>query len=418
MTNGSDKTFFLSEIIKVAAYRGSERIGKLADFVIVDKDKFAEVTFLIVDRPFGDPSLLVPWEKVSLIEPHRIVVDIEDISRYTSSPPEGSILLKDHILDKKVFDGGGREVEVVYDVKLVLKNSRLYVTEVDLSKNGLLRRIGLGNLANFINTLALNIRKQAVAWSYVEPLPGTISSFRGDLKLKLLKEQVSDIQPVDLADMLEELEPDQRMEVFKELEIRQASDTLEELDPRIQRDMIASLKKEKAALLINEMTPGQAADLLSVLPHWEVNAILKLLRKESAIKIQSILETQEVQIADFVVMEYLHFSPDLTAEYVRASYQQEAKGKDVIMYIYVLDGEGHLLGVIDIKELLKAKDQELLKDIMTSKVISLQTDSTLKEASEMFARYGFRAMPVIDKAGKILGVIPYRDVITLKHLFF
>jgi Mg/Co/Ni transporter MgtE len=76
-----------------------------------------------------------------------------------------------------------------------------------------------------------------------------------------------------------------------------------------------------------------------------------------------------------------------------------------------------LLGVIDLKELLMAEEEVVLKDIMTTKVISLNTDSTLKQASEMFARYGFRALPLVDAQGKMLGVVPYRDVMNLKHLF-
>ncbi|MBF0510880.1 MAG: magnesium transporter [Candidatus Omnitrophica bacterium] len=416
--NGHEKTFFLSGIVNTNVYLSSQkRVGKLSDFVIIDREKFADVTHLIIERPMGDPQLLVPWEKVCSIEPKSIVIDIESVEDYTVTPAEGAVLLKDYILDKKVFDTEGREVEVVYDVKMVLNKGRLYVTGVDLSKNGLLRRVGLGGLADFISTLALKIGEQAVAWSYVEPLPEEISSFKGDLKLKVLKDQVAEMSPVDIADILEELGPRERMEIFKELDTEHASDTLEELDPRIQRDLVASLKKERAAQLINDMTPGQAADILSVLPWGEVNVLLKLLNNENAVKIRSILEKQEEKIEDFAVSEYLRFSPEMTAEEVRSEFQQQAKGKDVIMYIYVLDDKGYLLGVVDLKELLSVDAKVCLKDMMTSKVISLGVDSTLKDASEMFARYGFRALPVTDKEGKMLGVIPFRDVMNLKHLF-
>ena len=95
-----------------------------------------------------------------------------------------------------------------------------------------------------------------------------------------------------------------------------------------------------------------------------------------------------------------------------------AKGKDVITYLYILDANEILVGVVNLKELLMAEDEALLKDIMTSKVVSLNTESSLKEALEMFVRYSFRALPVVTQAGKILGVLPYRDVMNLKHLYF
>ncbi len=417
---GDRGVYSLSDIIKSPVFApvlSSKKIGRLIDLIIVDKDKFAEVTYLVVGRPFGDPSLIVPWEKVQSLTPGRIVITIEHINTYAVEPPMSAVLLKDYILDKKVLDSKGREVEVVYDVKLVLGNNRLYITEVDLSKSGMLRRIGLKWLANFINTLASSIVKQKVAWSYVEPLPEKIGSFKGDLTLKVLKEQLSEIPPVDLADILEELDPEQRMALFGQLDIDHASDTLEEIDPNIQRDMIAALNKQRAAQLINEMTPGQAADLLSVLPWWEVEAILKLLNRENAVKIMDILKKQEEKIANFAVSNFLRFPPGKTALQTRRAFQREAKGKVAIMYLYIVDDLGKLLGVIDIKELLMADDEALLKDIMTTNVISLNPDNTLKEAWEMFKRYGFRALPLINGDGKMQGVIPQRDVMNLTHRF-
>ncbi len=413
----AEQVYFLSEIVKIPVLWKDKKIGKLTDFIIVDKDKIAEVIHLCITRPFGDPALLVPWAKVKTISTKGAVVDIEGLGQYTAEPQEGMVLLKDYILDKKVLDVEGREVEIVYDVKMVLKNNKLYVIDVDLSKYGLLRRIGLKWLANFIYNLAERIRKQSIAWNYVQPLPEQISSFKGDIKLKILREQLSDMPPIDLADILEELDHEQRVAIFDELETAHASDTLEELDPKVQRDLIASLKKEKAARLINEMTPGQAADILSVLPWWEVKAILKLLNNENAGKIKGILEKQEEKIIDFAATNYLKFTPEKTVLQARRAFQRSAKGKEAIMYLYILDEQGKLLGVIDLKELLIANDEALLKEIMVAKIISLSPESTLKEASEMFARYGFRALPLADASGRMLGVVPYRDVMNLRHLF-
>ena len=415
--NNGEQIFFLSEVIGKQVIWNGKKIGKLTDFLIVDKDKIAEITHLYVSRPFGEKCLLIPWERVKLMTLKEMIVDIEDLPRYEGEPAEGAILLKDHVLDKKVLDVDGREVEVVYDVKMVMRNNKLYVVDVDLSRYGLLRRMGLKWLANFIYSLADRIKNQTIAWNYVQPLPEQISSFKGDIKLKVLKERLADMPAIDLADILEELDHDQRVAIFDDLDTEHASDTLEELDPKVQRDLIASLKKDKAAQLINEMTPGQAADILSVLPWWEVKSILKLINKDTADKIQSILEQQEEKIINFATLDCLLFTPDMTVDQARKKFQRAAKDKDVIAYIYIVDEQNKLLGVIDLKELLRAEAEALLKDIMTDRVISLNPQSTLKEASEMFARYGFRALPITDENDKMLGVIPYRDVMNLKHLF-
>jgi magnesium transporter len=82
-----------------------------------------------------------------------------------------------------------------------------------------------------------------------------------------------------------------------------------------------------------------------------------------------------------------------------------------------VDENDKLLGVLDIKELLEAPDEALLRDVMITNIISLGPDSTLKEAAELFSRYDFRAIPVVDENEKILGVVPYRDVMRLTHHF-
>ena len=71
--------------------------------------------------------------------------------------------------------------------------------------------------------------------------------------------------------------------------------------------------------------------------------------------------------------------------------------------------------MIDIKELLKADDEDTLRNLMVEKVISLNPRSTMKQAADYFIRYGFRALPVTDQNGIILGVVPYRDVMNLEH---
>jgi Mg/Co/Ni transporter MgtE len=208
------------------------------------------------------------------------------------------------------------------------------------------------------------------------------------------------------------------MAIFGELDTEKASDTLEALDPKVQRDLIASLDKTKAAHLINEMTPGQAADLLAVLPWWDVQALVELLAdKEKAAKVTAILEKQDEKVIDFSISGFLRFAPDKTVAETRAEFAQAAKSKAEITYIYVIDQRDSLLGVVDSKALLLAEESARLREIMNTKIVTLSPQSTLRKASELFARYLFRALPVTDDDGKILGVLPYRDVVALRHRY-
>jgi CBS domain-containing protein len=392
-------------------------VGSLSDIIIIETGKFPEVRYFVVSRPFGDPSLLIPWECTLALDPPKLVITVDDLKKFEGSPPDDAILLRDHILDKKVLDTEDAEVEVVYDIRLVERNTKLYVTEVVTSKSARLRRLGLGFLSGLFAPQEDPHDSGVISWIYVQPLPAHISSFRGDVKLKVLKETLAEIHPVDLADIIEELDHEQRVMVFSSLDTEHASDTLEEIEPNVQRDIISSLSREKVVQLVNEMTPGQAADILSVLPSSEGTVILDALNKDNAKKIRAIIGKQEEKVIHYTTQKFLKFSPETTVEYVQNGYPRLARGKDVIMYIYVADDRDTLLGVIDLKELLQADDKALLKDIMAENVISLPADSTLKEASRSFSRYDFRALPVTDEGNHLVGVIPYRDVMNLTHHF-
>lgn len=407
-----ENEFFLSEILGRKVYLRTAKVGRLEDFVIVETGKFPEVSHLVVSRSFGYPSLLLPWDKISLISNTEIVADIDRLGPYEKSVPENSILLKAHILDKKILDMDDHEVEVVYDVKLALQNNKLYASEVDFSRNRLLRRLGLKKIAKFF---AENHEHSAtVSWMYVQPLPEKIGMFKGHVKLSVLKENIHDIHPVDLADILEELEGDQRLAVFNELEPELASDTLEEVEPRVQRELISAIKRERAAQLINEMSPAQAADILAILPSDEADELLKLIDRKSLARVQRMMDKHDENVLLYATQDYIKLPPITLARDVIENYRQFALKQDVIMYIYVSDDKDTLLGVVDLREIIAASNEQTLADIMTDHVISLNPDDVLRDAIDMFERYSFRAIPVTDDSEHMLGVISFRDIRGIK----
>jgi CBS domain-containing protein len=413
--NSVEETLFLTQLIGVRAYVGNRKIGKVGDVVAVDQGKVAEVTHLQIVRPFGEPPLLVPMAKVRSLTPREIVLDIGDPREYVRPIAPEEVPLRDYLLDKKILDTDDREVEVVYDVRLAFTGGHIYVVDVDISRYGLLVRLGLKGLAAFLYRRAGAARKRLIPWSYVQSLPPQLGTLEGNLKLNILKEKLSDIHPVDLADILEELDSSQRALLLGGLETEHASDTLEEIDPAVQRDIVFSLSKERVAELIREMTPGQAADIISVLPAAEKRAIMKLLEPAQAAKIDEIMEKQDTTILNFATPNFLKCSPETTVEQARNQLRDTAKSTDVVMYFYIVDESGKLLGVVDIKEVFVAQDTERLKDLMVENVISLDKDATMKQAADMFLRYGFRALPITDGNDIILGVVPYRDFMNLKH---
>jgi CBS domain-containing protein len=413
--NGKEEVLFLTQILGAQAYFNGKKIGKLEDMVAIDQGKLAEVTHFQISRPFGEPALFVPVAKVLAFGAHGFILDVDELKSYVRSLSANEVLLRDYLLDKKVLDMEDREVEVVYDIRLVRTNGNLYVSDVDISRYGLLRRLGFRALAGHFYKTADEAKKKLIPWSYIQPLPAQLGSLEGNVKLNILKEELTDIHPADLADIVEELDSSQRVALLEGLDTEHASDTLEEVDPAVQRDIVFSLRKDRVAQLIGEMTSGQAADIVSVLPAEEKKAILGLLEPPKVAKIEEILAKHEINILNFTTNKFFKVAPEMNVKQARRKFREAAKSMDVVMYFYVVDSTEKLLGVIDIKQLFMAEDEDLLTNLMVEHVIALNPYSTMKEAADSFIRYGFRALPVTDSNDLILGVVPYRDVMNLKH---
>jgi magnesium transporter len=411
--NQPESIFFLSDVMNAHVFLNGKEIGHFLDFIITNKEQVAEVTYVVISRPFGYPSLLVPWENVSSFNVKEITVDLDDVEKYACEIPKGFIPLKDFILDKKIIDMEETEVEVVYDIKMAMSKNKLYVTDVDPSKNARYRRLGFEKFASLIHKRSDKNKDELIPWSYVQPLSPNIGSFDGDVKLKVLKENLKGIPPVDIVEILNELDHEQRMTVIHHLEADHASDTLEAIGPNMQREIISSMKKEKVADLIDRMTPGQAADVLSVLAFESQAEIMELMDKENLDKITAILEKRQDTIINLITERYLKALPDETVQTVQEEYPKRAKDMDEIMYVHVTDKDNTLLGIIDVKELLLADNNSLLKDIMNKNIITLKKESSIGETNKMFNRYGFRSLPVIDENNKIIGIVSQRDIIKL-----
>lgn len=412
--NGSvRKTWRLRNILGIKVLRNGRKIGRLDDLIFAEGGPIPHVTDVLVHRGFGDPQLVVPIDRVVDLGNDRLELDIDRIESFeTPHLREGTLLVKDFILFKKVIDVEDREVSMVCDVNILQVNRKFYVSEVDFGRRSLYRRLGLPWLADL-----LSLKDDFVSWSYVQPLPKAIGSFKGDLKLKALKEQIEDMSPVDIADTIEELDASHREAVLSQMDSEDASDALEEIDPNVQREILSTMDVATAARLIGLMTPAQAADLVAVLPYDDKQKIVCRLDADLREKIAAIMDQQEEFIFNYATDRYILLPADTKVGYVEDGYAKIAKGKDVAMYVYVEGSAGEVIGVVDIREVLLADESAALRDIMTESVVSLKPDDSLKNAYELFQRYGFRAVPILDEARKCLGAIVYKDVMGLKHRF-
>jgi magnesium transporter len=407
--------FFISELVgdRVVDLSG-HMVGKLGDLEIQVEGIYPEVINLIVNRSFGRPPLAIPFSYVKHIDAKKTRIEIPEgvAPKEFKGEPE-RILIKGMILDKRIIDTDEYEVEVVYDIHLLHAEGRMFIVHVDVSKAGMFRRLRLGWLARLTQRGGKELR--LLPWRYVQALPSDISRFKGDVKLKISWENISDIHPADLADILEELSGEERMSVFNALDTETAADTLEETEPRVQRQLVESLRRERIVELLNTMTPVQIADILEILPRYEADALRGSLPHEVSAKVNELLTEHEISLASISTNHYLALPETATVNDALTKFRDKTKRYDIIMYAYVVDNDGILKGVIDIREIIQAGPDETLGSIMTEQVVALYPDDTIADAAREFARYDFRSLPIVDKKGKLVGAVRHKDLLAVSQ---
>ncbi len=408
--------FFISRLIKdkVILQRGERRedLGTLLDLEIRLGGRYPEVTNIIVGRSFGRPPLEIPFSWVRFIDARRAVVEIPKGTKPKEFVQEPArILIKDMILDKKIIDTDEYEVEVVYDIHLLYAEGKMIVVHVDVTKAGMLRRLHFGWLARLLWGELKEI--DLLPWKYVQPLPSDLDRFHGNVKLTISREKIADIHPADLADILEELNGDERMAVFNTLDTETAADALEETEPRVQRELVASLRRDRLIEIFQTMTPAQIADILEILPRVDAQVLRKALPAETAEKVNNLLNVHDVRLSSIATSRFLVLPETATVRQALARFRNRSKRFDVIMYVYIAAEDGTLKGVIDIRELIQARSDEILAGIMTEQIVTLSPEDTLADAASEFAKYGFRALPMVDKGRRLIGVIPYKDLLAV-----
>ncbi len=404
--DGSTRFYFLNDLIGTKVLVQGKKVGKLGDLLVSGNDAIPGVTHIVVARPFGTPTLFVPWEDVASFSEEEVVLAKANLETYVAEPSGSAVLLNDYVKDKKVLDIANREVEIVYDIRLALKGGRLYVSDVDLNRQRLARRLGMDFLAR--NKPEHAVHPKMVSWAYVQPLEN-LSSLSGDIHLRILKEKLLDLPPMDLADVLEVMDHAQRVQVFDALDNQTAAQVLGETEPRVQREILASTSAERVEKIFAHLSPAEIAEIISILPRDGSREILEALKKDIAPKVHQILTEYDVPVSTLAVHRLLLFPGDLTVDDAFKRFRLQAPLSDVTMYVYVTGTEQELRGVVDINELLQADPRSRLEQIMTRTVVTVAPSMLRDEVEALFRKYHFRAIPVVDQSRHVVGAVRERD---------
>lgn len=400
---------FLSRILGIPIWDAQGRKwGRVHDLVISVAELYPVVrgVFFRANRNRGLSRF--PWERVLDIG-ENLRIDPPDEDRLEPGVlREGELLLKESLLDKQIVDTHGAKIRRVNDLHLLRIDSALRLVHVDVGLGGLMRRVGLERTTKifFRWFFDYQLTDNLIPWRFVQPL-----SSPDFLRLKISQDRLAQLHPADLADIIEELDINKRTEVFQALDVETAAEALEETDPKIQVRLIENLHPARASDIIEEMSPSEAADLLGDLPKEKAEGILKEMEKEIAEDVKELLVHPEEEAGGLMTTSFPLFPPSTAVREALNFLRREAENLDMVYYLYVADDEGRLLGVASLRDLLLANPESPLSAVMNSRVVAVEVEEKKDGIAALFAKYGFKAIPVVDENRRLKGVIPFRSLL-------
>ncbi len=220
------------------------------------------------------------------------------------------------------------------------------------------------------------------------------------------------IHPGDLLDLVEELNDKEKVQLMERLPEEDAALILQEMEDFEQADILRQLDKERATAFLRNMASDDAADLIGELSPEEAQEMMQLISEdEEPVDFGDLLKYPEESAGGIMTTEYISLPADIPVEEAISRLREIAPEAETIYYVYVVDAEGHLIGVLSLRDLIASSDGTLLKNIMRRNVINVNAQLDQEEVARIVSKYDLLAVPVVDDEERLLGIITVDDVI-------
>lgn len=241
----------------------------------------------------------------------------------------------------------------------------------------------------------------------------TILALLDEKKYQTLKDILVTMEPSDIVAIFEELTEEKVPLLFRLLPKETAAETFAELDPEWQKLLIKGFSDTELREVVNELYVDDAADLVDEMPANVVKRILAQAAPELRKEINEILRYPENSAGSVMTTEYVSLRPQMTVAEAIVRIRRTGVDKETIYTCYVTE-ERKLLGVVSVKDMLLAPDEQTpVSQIMDENVIFVNTLTDQEEVAQMFSKYNFLALPVVDNGGRMVGIITFDDAMDI-----
>ncbi|MCL2826437.1 MAG: CBS domain-containing protein [Eggerthellaceae bacterium] len=385
-----------------------EKIGRVSDLAISTGEVFPRITSLAFQGP-GKTPFMISWRKyVKNFDEDGIELNVESFNiRFSYLQPD-EILLARNLLNRQIVDTQGMKVVRVNDIKLSVSGTQLRLIGAEVGVRGILRGLSLHfeHLAIAIaRVFGKKINEQIIAWNFIDLLDRDLSK----VKLSVTHKRLNELHPADVADILEQLTPQQRATVFAHLDEEHATEAISEMEDEYQADFIEDLDERRASELLGNMDPDDAADIVRDLSYEKAETLLRLMGMEDAADIRRLLGYKEGTAGGMMTTQFVAVPESKTAGETIEVLRELDEDHPTVHYVYILDDSDKLAGVTSLRTLVRVDPATLMKDVMYEELISALPTETEEEVAADIFKYDLPAMPVVDEGGHLLGIITTED---------
>lgn len=238
----------------------------------------------------------------------------------------------------------------------------------------------------------------------------TILNLLEKKKYKELKEKMSAYNPVDLAELLVELDDKELAMVFRMIDKDDATQVFSYMDDDQQQTLLNSFTSKEIRYILDSMATDDAVDLLEDMPANVVNRLLSQVSADTRADINRLLKYPEDSAGSIMTVEYIDLSPDMTVQQALDKIRKVGIHSETVYTCYVVVRR-KLVGIVTAEVLMTNEKDTLIRDLMRENFIYIRTSDDQEDAAKLFRKYGLIAIPVLDDEGYIVGIVTFDDAI-------
>ena len=228
---------------------------------------------------------------------------------------------------------------------------------------------------------------------------------------KHLKEAFDDMHPYDIFTLTEDLEDQEIAACIKALGVPLGIELFEQFDDQRKEEIFDCFSKEWMADILEEMAPDERADFVKFLPDERLEEVLPLIARAERIDIKKLIEYKEGTAGSILTTEYASLAPDITVKAALEKLKSQAFNRETIYYIYVVNNERELIGFVSLRDLLVEPSGSKIENVMHKNVISARVDEDKEIVAKRISDYDFLAIPIVDEGDRLIGIVTVDDVV-------